>query len=114
MPKVSIAEFVNAVDASVVPAEPPADDEPMPAEENPAVQESRERARQIVTKLHINTGHASPEQMLRLANRCKSSTAIKTAIKEFKCSICQELKLPSLQRGSSHATCRKIPIKLLA
>ena len=101
VPKVSIAEFVNAVDASVVPAEPPADDEPMPAEENPAVQESRERARQIVTKLHINTGHASPEQMLRLANRCKSSTAIKTAIKEFKCSICQELKLPSLQRAAA-------------
>jgi hypothetical protein len=99
VPKMPIAEFVNAVDASVVPAEEP--DVPMPAEEDPAVQESRARARQIVTKLHVNTGHASPEQMLRLANRCKSSTVIKQAIKEFKCSICQELKLPSLHRAAA-------------
>ena len=59
------------------------------------------RAKQIVTKLHINTGHASPEQMLRLATRCQSSEAVKRAIRNFKCSVCQELKLPTLRRNAA-------------
>ena len=59
------------------------------------------KAKQIVTKLHVNTGHASPEQMMRLAIRCKSSEAVKRAIRNFSCSVCQELKLPTLRRNAT-------------
>ena len=51
-----------------------------------------QRARALVQKVHVNTGHSSPEQMKRLANRCQSSPPIMQAIKEFKCSVCEELK----------------------
>ena len=51
-----------------------------------------QRARALVQKVHVNTGHSSPEQMKRLANGGQSSPAIMQAIKEFKCSVCEELK----------------------
>ena len=57
-----------------------------------------EKAKAIVAKLHVNTGHASPEQMMRLANRCQSSETIKQVIRNFTCSVCDELKVPVLHR----------------
>ena len=55
----------------------------------------------LVNKLHVNTGHASPEQMLRLAVRCRASEEIKNAIRSFKCSVCDELKpLPSHRKAA--------------
>ena len=56
------------------------------------------RARVLVRKVHVNTGHSSKEQMMRLAVRCKSSEAIKQAIRNFKCSVCDEIKLPPSHR----------------
>ena len=52
----------------------------------------------MIRKLHVNTGHASNEQMMRLAVRCQSSQEIKEAIKQFKCPICSELKSPPSYR----------------
>ena len=49
----------------------------------------------------MNTGHASPEQMLRLANRCQSSEIIKRVIRNFKCSVCEELKVPTVRRKAT-------------
>ena len=60
--------------------------------------QSLDRARAIVSKLHVNTGHATTEQMMRLATRCRASEAVKQAIKNFKCSVCEELRTPSSQR----------------
>ena len=56
------------------------------------------KAKAIIAKLHVNTGHASPEQMMRLANRCQSSETIKQVIRNFRCSVCEELKVPVLHR----------------
>ncbi|CAL1152848.1 unnamed protein product [Cladocopium goreaui] len=38
-------------------------------------------------------------QMLRLAKRCKSSAEMQTAIKQFKCSVCEELKVTNRVLG---------------
>ncbi|CAL1138301.1 unnamed protein product [Cladocopium goreaui] len=93
-------EYVYALDdefdADGLPVEAPAGD----AEVQPA-SETRARAKQIVTKLHINTGHSSPEQMMRLANRCHSSDTIKDVIRNFHCPVCEELKLPTLRRNAA-------------
>ena len=56
------------------------------------------RTKAMIRKLHVNTGHASNEQMMRLAVRCQSSNEIKQAIKQFNCPICQELKTPPSYR----------------
>ena len=34
---------------------------------------NRKRIEAMIRKLHINTGHSSPEQMIRLANRCEDT-----------------------------------------
>ena len=60
-----------------------------------------EKARAIVRKLHVNTGHSSPQQMMRLANRCRSSEKIKKAIAQFQCSVCNELKPPPSHRKTT-------------
>ena len=56
------------------------------------------KAKALVRKVHVNTGHSSKEQLMRLAVRCKSSNAIKQAIRDFKCSVCEEMKLPPSHR----------------
>ena len=61
------------------------------------------RARALVHKVHVNTGHSSPELMTRLALRCQSSQAIRRAIKEFRCSVCDELKPPPSRRKATIA-----------
>ena len=67
----------------------------VPARQRPA------RIKAIVNKLHINTGHASPEQMLRLAKRCQSSQELQRAIRDFKCPVCEELKVPVTRRQAT-------------
>ena len=99
-PKLPLAEHVYALDSEVAAADLQ-DDAPVADEEQQAEDMSKARAKQIVLKLHINTGHASPEQMMRLANRCQSSQTLKNAIREFSCPVCKELKLPSLRRAAA-------------
>ena len=57
-----------------------------------------DRAKAIVAKLHVNTGHSTNGQMMRLANRCAASEQVKQAIKNFKCSVCDELRPPAINR----------------
>ena len=40
-------------------------------------------AKALIRKLHVNTGHASPEQMLRLAVRCDASEEIKLKLESL-------------------------------
>ena len=65
---------------------------------HPAQVVSAEKAQAIIRKLHVNTGHASIGQMMRLANRCQASEPIKQAIRTFKCPVCDELRPPQLHR----------------
>ena len=46
----------------------------------------------MIQKLHVNTGHASVSQMLRLAQRAKAPPAVVEAIQSFRCPICEELQ----------------------
>lgn len=63
--------------------------------------QERNKARALVRKLHVNTGHSSTEQMMRLARRCNSSEAIVKAIQEFKCPVCDEVKYrPSWRKAA--------------
>eukprot|EP00438_Fugacium_kawagutii_P012099 Skav209448 [mRNA] locus=scaffold2199:144696:152896:- [translate_table: standard] len=80
----------QAVDDSQVEAPDP--------EGGPEDNVSVQKAQAIVAKLHVNTGHASSEQMMRLANRCRASEQVKEAIRNFKCPICAELNTPALHR----------------
>ena len=54
----------------------------------------RQRYIAMVQKLHVNTGHASIPQMLRLAHRAKAPQQVVDCIKQFKCSVCEELQVP--------------------
>lgn len=64
-------------------------------------------AKALIRKLHVNTGHASPEQMLRLAVRCNASEELKQEIRKFDCPICNELKPPASFRKSTIAHAEK-------
>ena len=64
-------------------------------------------AKALIRKLHVNTGHASPEQMLRLAVRCNASEELKQEIRKFDCPICNELKPPASFRKSAIAHAEK-------
>ena len=55
----------------------------------------------MLRRLHVNTGHASVQQMLRLANRCQVSEEVKKQIKEFKRDICDEHRVPPTHRQSA-------------
>ena len=59
-----------------------------------------------MNKVHVNTGHPSPEQLRRLALRCQSSEAIMRATKEFKCPV-------GLCTGKPPSSMQKAQIKLL-
>lgn len=61
----------------------------------------KQRIQSMLRKLHVNTGHSSIQQMLRLANRCQVSDEIKQEIKKFKCDICDEHKVPPSHRQSA-------------
>ena len=60
-----------------------------------------DKVKAIVQKLHVNTGHASVEQMLRLAKRCQSSSDVIDTIKAFRCPVCEELKVPGSHRQAA-------------
>ena len=52
----------------------------------------------MIQKLHVNIGHASVPQMLRLAQRAKAPQAVIDAIRQFRCPICEELQVPPSHR----------------
>ena len=52
----------------------------------------------MIQKLHVNTGHASVPQMLRLAQRAKAPAGLVAEIRKFKCPICEELQVPPSHR----------------
>ena len=82
----------------------PESDPPEPmqqSEHNKALNPKNVRNEILVKKLHVNTGHASVEQMLRLAHRCQASKELVAAIKAFSCPICEEMKPPSSHRPSA-------------
>ena len=69
------------------------------AEGNPAMQAANRRSyAAMIQKLHVNTGHASVPQMLRLAQRAKAPEGVVTAIRKFKCPVCDELQVPPSHR----------------
>ena len=74
------------------------DDEPLVEQELPI---EKQRIQAMIRKLHVNTGHASTEQMLRLANRCQVSPEVKQGIKDFTCAICEDHKVPVSHRQSA-------------
>ena len=55
----------------------------------------------MVQKLHVNTGHATVPQMLRLAYRAKAPQAVVDMIKKFRRPVCEELQVPPSQRVAS-------------
>ena len=89
------AEFDDELE-SADPAEPA---DVVRADEESTV--SKQRIQAMIRKLHVNTGHASNEQLLRLANRCQVSQEVKQQIKEFRCAICDEHKVPASRRQSA-------------
>lgn len=82
---------VSRTDADEI-LEPSAESDPEPG---------WQQAVALVRKLHVNTGHASPAQMLRLAHRCQASDVVKKAIRLFQCSVCDSLKLPASHRKAA-------------
>eukprot|EP00438_Fugacium_kawagutii_P033822 Skav235831 [mRNA] locus=scaffold1931:222076:230114:- [translate_table: standard] len=101
-------EEVLADDIFAMDEEAPVSEEenPIPdsegAEPRPSVPQPRaDKIKAIVQKLHTNTGHASVEQMLRLARRCQSSKEMQDAIKAFRCPVCEELKTPPSRRQAA-------------
>ena len=86
LPESNQAEAGSQVEQGEVPAAEP---------------RSRNKFRAMIQKLHVNTGHSSNEQMLRLAHRAKASGEVIQAIKEFRCSVCEELQVPPSHRTTA-------------
>ena len=97
------SEELFAADSSLPVDAPDLDDQLEPSDDQhpPHEEVSIERAKAIVNKLHVNTGHASTGQMMRLANRCQASETLKQAIRNFKCPVCDELRPPQLNRKAT-------------
>ncbi|CAE7253172.1 RE1 [Symbiodinium sp. CCMP2592] len=75
-------------------------DEEGDREERPALQEANKRSyAAMIQKLHVNTGHASVPQMLRLAQRAKAPAGLIAEIRKFKCPICEELQVELKRDG---------------
>ena len=55
----------------------------------------------MINKLHVNTGHASVPQMLRLAQRARAPAPVIEAIRSFKCPICEELQVPPSHKAAA-------------
>ncbi|CAE7296093.1 RE1, partial [Symbiodinium sp. CCMP2456] len=65
------------------------------------------RDAEVLQKLHVNTGHASNPQMLRLAQRARAPPGVIEEIRKFRCPICEvELK----RQGTSGVEERKIQV----
>ena len=63
--------------------------------EEPRIQQANRRSyAAMIQKLHVNTGHASVPQMLRLAQRAKAPPGLISEIRKFKCPVCEELQVP--------------------
>ena len=55
----------------------------------------------MVQKLHVNTGHASIPQMLRLAQRSRAPARVIEEIRNFRCPVCEELQVPPSHRTAA-------------
>ena len=103
--KVKSLEDIFAEDDALDEADELAEAEPPQLEpDNPSNRSLNPRhlnVAALVRKLHVNTGHASVEQLLRLAHRCKASQDIVQAIRAFTCPVCEELKTPPSHRPSA-------------
>lgn len=73
-------------------------EQPDDEEVEPSAPLDRKRIEAMIRKLHINTGHSSNEQMLRLAQRCEVTEEVKDVIRNFRCPVCEELKVPPSRR----------------
>ena len=71
-------------------------EEAMPEEEPRRARAKSYKA--MVQKLHVNTGHASIPQMLRLAQRARAPAGVIEEIRKFRCPICEELQVPPSHR----------------
>ena len=67
----------------------------------------------LVQKLHVNTGHASVPQMLRLAQRARAPYALVQAIRAFKCPMARSCKFLRHTRWQ-HCSTPKPRVILLA
>ncbi|CAE7205276.1 GIP, partial [Symbiodinium sp. CCMP2456] len=68
-------------------------------EEAPRLREANRRSyAAMIQKLHVNTGHASVPQMLRLAQRAKAPADLVAEIRKFRCPVCEELQVPPSHR----------------
>ncbi|CAE7752069.1 GIP [Symbiodinium sp. CCMP2456] len=68
-------------------------------DEEPRLQAANRRSyAAMIQKLHVNTGHASVPQMLRLAQRAKAPADLIAEIRKFKRSVCEELQVPPTHR----------------
>ncbi|CAE7884699.1 RE1 [Symbiodinium microadriaticum] len=68
-------------------------------DEAPRMREANRRSyAAMIQKLHVNTGHASVPQMLRLAQQAKAPAALVAEIRKFRCPVCEELQVPPSHR----------------
>ena len=93
----SVDIFLNTEDEADSERESEADEPAAGAEEGDPQPGGRSYTA-LVQKLHVNTGHASVPQMLRLAQRAKAPEALVSAIRKFTCPVCDELQVPPSHR----------------
>ena len=74
------------------------DEEGDPDEEPRMRAANRRSYAAMIQKLHVNTGHASVPQMLRLAQRAKAPADLIAEIRKFSCPVCEELQVPPSHR----------------
>lgn len=63
--------------------------------------ESKRKIDQAIRKMHVNLGHASTKDMVRILRHAGAQEAVLQRVREFRCPLCEARKEPKIPRASA-------------
>lgn len=63
--------------------------------------ESKRKIDQAIRKMHLNLGHASTKDMVRILRHAGAQEAVLQRVREFRCPLCEARKEPKIPRASA-------------
>ena len=63
--------------------------------------ESKRKIDQAIRKMHVNLGHASTKDMVRILRHAGAQEAVLRRVREFRCPLCEARKEPKIPRASA-------------
>eukprot|EP00438_Fugacium_kawagutii_P020699 Skav229155 [mRNA] locus=scaffold2275:264912:272030:- [translate_table: standard] len=69
--------------------------------DGPLNRESRQKVETAIRKMHVNLGHASSEDMLRILRHHRASSQVLDLVRAFECDLCKARQMPKAVRHSA-------------